>query len=151
MADRTSRADIGLGPTHTSTRSVAAQACRGPGLARELLHLGIHPLRGRPQRQLAQRDQIALGEEVLRRPLGLLGAVDLPLAEAFQQFLGGDVHQLDLVRLFQHRIGQRLADAHAGDPLDDVVDALQVLDVQRRVDVDPRIQQLRPRPASASA
>ena len=63
---------------------------RRPGLADPLLghvaaHLGVDPLGGAPQRELAQRDQVALAEEALDRAAGLLGDVDLPFAQALQQ------------------------------------------------------------------
>ena len=68
--------------------------------------------------------------------------VDLALAEALEQLVGRQVHQLDLVGLLEHRVGHGLADDDAGDLRDDVVQALDVLDVERRVDVDAGVEQL---------
>ena len=106
------------------------------------LHLRVHPLGGPPERQLAQRDQIALAEEVVDRFLGLLRDVDLAFFEALEEIIRRQVDQLDLVGALEHRIGHRLADDHAGDLRDEIVQALDVLDVQRRVDRDAGVQQL---------
>ena len=56
-------------------------------------------LRRATQRELAQRDQVAVPEEVLAGALRLLGHVDLSLAQSLQQLLGRDVDQLHLVGL----------------------------------------------------
>jgi len=58
------------------------------------------------------------------------------------QRLGRHVLQLDLVGGPHDRVGHRLALRHAGDLLDDVVDRLQVLDVDRGDHVDPGVEQL---------
>jgi hypothetical protein len=57
-----------------------------------------------------------------------------------QQVLRRDVHQLDLGRLVQKAVRHGLLHLHAGDLRDDVVQALEVLDVDSGVDVDPRGQ-----------
>ena len=106
------------------------------------LHLRVHPLGGPSERQLAQRDQIALAEEVVDRLPGLLGDVDLAFLQALEEIIGRQVDQLDLVGALEHRIGHRLADDHPGDLRDQIVQALDVLDVQRRVDRDAGVQQL---------
>ena len=81
-------------------------------------------------------------EEVLHRPLGAIGRVDLAGLHPLQQVLGRDVDVDDLVGLAQHAVGEPLLDLHAGGPLDLVVEALQVLDVDRRDHVDARPEQL---------
>ena len=105
------------------------------------VHLLAHPLGRLPQGQFPQCNQISLGEEVGNRPLGLAGDVDLALAQALQQVVWRDVDQFHLVGLLEDRVGHRLADHHAGDLGDHVVEAFEVLDVQRRIDVDARLQQ----------
>ena len=97
---------------------------------------------GAAQRELAQRHQVALAEEVARRALGLLGQVDLARLQPREQVVGGDVDQHDLVGLVEEGVGHRLPDADAGDAADDVVQALEVLDVERREDVDAGGEQL---------
>ncbi len=49
---------------------------------------------------------------------------------------------LDVVGAIEDAVGHRLAHAHARDLRDDVVEALDVLDVERRVDVDAGGEQL---------
>ena len=70
------------------------------------------------------------------------GHVDLALGQALEQLVGGQVDEPDLGRLLEHAIGHRLSHDDAGDLGDHVVQALDVLDVERRVDVDARVEQL---------
>ena len=107
------------------------------------LHLGVHSRRGGPERQLPERDEIALAEEAAHRFPGLLGEVDLPLLEAPDQIVRRQIDQLDLGRLLEDRVRDRLPRRHLRDARDDVVQALEMLDVQRRVDVDPGGEKLR--------
>ncbi len=92
------------------------------------------------QRDLPQREQVFDGEEVVQRRLDVLARVDLAGAEALDQRLGGEVDQHHLVGLAEHGVGDRLADAGAGQLGDLVVQRLEVLDVDGREDVDPRRQ-----------
>ena len=104
----------------------------GPGNGARL-HLGeqllVDPLGGAAQRQLAKRGQVGRREEVLQRPLGLLGDVDLAFLEALDQIVGRQIDQLDGVGAIENRIRNGLAHADVGDLRDDVVQALDVLDV----------------------
>ena len=65
----------------------------------------------------------------------------MPACEPLDQLVRRDVDQLDFVGLLEHGVGQRLADDDAGDLGDDVVEAFDVLDVERRPDVDARVEQ----------
>ncbi|MGY4247384.1 hypothetical protein ACVIIZ_008792 [Bradyrhizobium sp. USDA 4523] len=119
----------------------------GPGAGNRIgLHvieqLLVDPLGGAAQRQLAQRGQIAGREVVFQRPLGLLGHVDLALLQPLDQIVGRQVDQLDRIGTIDHRVRHRLAHPHMGDLRDDVVEALDVLDVDRGIDVDAVRQQL---------
>ena len=96
---------------------------------------------GAAQRKLAQRDQIAFAEEILRGALCLLREIDLAGFEASQQFVGGDVDQHHLVRSIEECVGQRLPDADPGDATHDIVQALEVLHVERGEDVDAAVEQ----------
>ena len=58
------------------------------------------------------------------------------------KLVGRDVDQLDLVGSLQYRIRQRLLDRHAGDLGDHIVEAFDVLDVERRPNVDAGRKQL---------
>ncbi len=105
-------------------------------------HLRVDALGGAPQRELAKGDEVALAKEALDGAAGLVGDVDLALLEAFEQLVGRQVDQTDLGSLVQHAIGDGLADDDARDLSDDVVQAVDVLDVERRVDVDSRVEEL---------
>ena len=94
-----------------------------------------------PERQLAQRRQIPLAEEVRERLLDLGGVVDISLAQSRAQRLDRDVHVDDLVGALQEPVGHRLADAHAGRRRDRVVQRLDVLDVDRGDHVDLGVEQ----------
>ncbi len=67
---------------------------------------------------------------------GVVGAVDLALLEAGAQLGGGDVDQLDLVRHFEHSVGEGFGGADAGDAGDVVVEAFEVLDVEGGPEID---------------
>ena len=92
-------------------------------------------------RQLPQLRQLLRREEVVHGRLDPLAGIDLsglqPLAEVFRRKVDVD----DLVGHRDHVVGQPLFDANARGPLHDVVQALQVLDVERGDDADARSQQ----------
>ena len=79
---------------------------------------------------------------MLKRALSLLGNIDLAVLEPLDQILRRDVDELDGVGAIEHRVGNRLAHANLGDLSDDVVEALDVLDVERGVDIDAVVEQL---------
>ena len=103
-------------------------------------HLRIDRLRGPAKRQFAQRGEVGLGEEMRERAGRLVGDVDLAVLEPLDQLVGRDIDHLDL-GAFQYPIGNGLAHAHAGEGSDDIVEAFDMLDVDRRKHVDPRRQQ----------
>jgi hypothetical protein len=147
----------GGGQTFAGAHQVLAVAARPerdhdsfagePGAADRLgdtpaFHRGIDTLGRLAQGQFAQGDRVALLEKVLERDPGALGYVDLALARALEQVVGRQVYQLDLVRRLEHRVRHRLLLAGAGDAGDDVVQALEVLDIHRGIDVDAGIAKL---------
>ncbi len=111
-------------------------------VAAVLQHLVVDAVRGAPQRQFAQGDEVALAKEVLDGSLGLLGQVDLALLQSQQEVVRRQVDDDDLVGFVEHAVGHGLPHADPGDARDDVVQALEVLDVHGRPDVDAGIQQL---------
>ena len=113
--------------------------------------LGVDPLRGPPQRQLAQRQQVAAAEEAVHRAARLFRQVHLPLAEPLQELFRRQVDQLGFVRAVQHGVGHRLAHAHERDLRDHVVEALHVLHVDGRPDLDPGLTARRVLPAPMAA
>jgi hypothetical protein len=113
------------------------QAARRMGLAQ----VAVHPVRGGLHRKLAQCGQVGGREERLQRVRRLLRHVDLALLQSLDQFARRQVHQLDVAQAVEHAVGHGLAHAHAGDPVDHVVEAFQVLDVDRGADVDAGVEQ----------
>ncbi len=106
------------------------------------LQPGVDAIGQPEQRQLAQRGQVAGPEVVAERGIDLVGGVDVAVRHPAAQRLGRHVDQLDLVGAADDHVGHGLALRHAGDLLDHVVDRLEVLDVDRRDDVDPGVQQV---------
>ena len=76
------------------------------------------------------------------RDLGAVLRVDLAGAQALLQRLGREVDEHDLVGLVEDPVGEGLADADAGQLEDRVVEALEVLDVDGRDDVDAGVEHL---------
>ena len=103
--------------------------------------LVVDALGGLAQCELAQRRQIAGREIVGERPLGGARHIDLAVMQALDQIIGRQIDDLDVVGKVDDRVRHCLAHADAGDLRDDVVQALDMLDVQRRIDVDAAIEQ----------
>ena len=96
----------------------------------------------KPQRQLAQGRQVRVLEEVLSGAGGAALHVYLALAQALAKRLRRDVDQLDLVRQPEHGVRNGLVHRGARDLPHGVGAALDVLDVEGRVHVDTRVEQL---------
>ena len=79
---------------------------------------------------------------MLERALGLGRDIDLALAQPLDQVVGREIDHLDLVGAVEDAVRHGLAHADMGDLRDDVVEALDMLDVERRVDVDAGSEQL---------
>ena len=79
-------------------------------------HLVVDPVGGAAQGELAQRGQIAGGEEVLNRAPRCLGDVDLAFVQALDQLVGRDVDEHDVVGALEDTVGHGLAHRDAGDP-----------------------------------
>ena len=126
----------------TRIRSRASQRARAPGSGRQRRRARRHPRVGHaPQRELAQGHQVRLAEESLDGGRDFVGNVDLAGREPCNQVVGRQVDQFHLVRLLEDPVGHGLALAHAGDLRDDVVQALEMLDVDGGPDVDAGIEQ----------
>ncbi len=110
----------------------------GPVVAQALVDPPGHPEQG----ELAQGGEVADPEVVRERRVHLLRLVDVAVGHPAAQRLGGHVDEFDLVGPAHHLVRDGLALRDPGDLLDDVVQRLQVLDVDRGDDVDPGVQQL---------
>ena len=82
-----------------------------------------------------------MGEECLQRLGRLLGQIHLAVVQALYQFTRRQIDQADVAQTVENRIGDGLADPDAGDLVHHVVQAFQVLDIDRGVDVDASIEQ----------
>ena len=103
-------------------------------------HPRIHRLRGAAQRQFTQGRQVRFGEEMAERAGRLGRKIDLASLQPIDELVGRNVDDLDL-RHLENTVGHCFANAHAREAGDDVVQALDVLDVDGRVNIDPRRQQ----------
>ncbi|MCY1169126.1 hypothetical protein D9M73_91430 [compost metagenome] len=99
--------------------------------------MAVDRLRGAAQRQFAERRQVRFGKEVAERARRLGGDIDLAVLQPVDQLVGREIDHFDL-GIVQHRIGHGLAHPHAGEAGDDVVEALDMLDVERGEHVDTR-------------
>ena len=105
-------------------------------LAQIVDHLVVDAVRGAAQRQFAQRGQIAGSEETLGRPPGRLRHIHLAFVQALNELVGRQIDQNDVGGLLQDPVGNGLAHDDAGDARDDVGEALEMLDVERRPHID---------------
>ena len=98
---------------------------------------------GQPQqRKLPQRRQVAGPKVVVQRCVDAVTAEHIAVSDPAPQCFRGDVHQLDLVGRAHDLVGDALLLGDAGDMTDDIVQALQVLDVDGADDRDARIEEL---------
>ena len=86
--------------------------------------------------------QVALAEEALGGDASLLRVIDLAGLETREKVVGRQVDQLDFVGLVEDAIRNCLALPHTRDLGDEVVEALEVLDVDGGPDVDTGVEQL---------
>src|SRR5262249_34867919 len=91
---------------------------------------------------LAQCRQISLREVVPDRTLGLLRHIDFTFTQALDQISRREVDDLDIIGLIEDTVGHGFAHAYPGDAGDDVVETLDMLNVERREDVDAGGDQL---------
>ena len=97
---------------------------------------------GQPQQgQFAQRRQVALAEVIGQRGVDALGPIHVAVGEPALQRFRRDVDQFDLVGRPHDVVGDPLLLLDARDPGDDVVQAFQVLHVDRRDHRDAGVEQ----------
>ena len=101
----------------------------------------IDGLRGAAQRQFAQRGEVRFRKEMPQRPRRFMRDIDLARFQPLDQFIGRQIDHFDL-GIVEDRVGHRLAHPHPGEAGDDVVEALDMLDVERGQHVDAGVAQL---------
>ncbi len=94
-----------------------------------------------PQRQLAQRQQVAAAEEPVGGGARVLGHVDLACLESRQEVVGRQIDQLDFIGLVEDAVREGLALPHSRDLRHQVVEALEMLHIDRGPDIDAGLQQ----------
>ena len=77
-----------------------------------------------------------------QRPRGIVREVDLPGPHPRHEFVRREIHDFDIIRRVEHRIRNGLAHTDPGDLRHHVVQALDVLDIERCEDIDPGSQDL---------
>ena len=139
---RTTCSACSSGPMATSTRSRAIQAREVRSASADAR--AAASTRSATRRSASSRSAIRFDLRKKRSIAvrDLLGHVDLAGLEPREQIVGRQVDQLDFVGLVEDAIRDRLALAHAGDLRDQVVETLEVLDVDRRPDIDALLEQL---------
>ena len=111
----------GTGPRAARTAASTRSATRRSASSRRAMRLGL-----RKNRSMADRD--------------LVRDIDLAGLQPRDQVVRRQVDQLHLVRLLEYPVGHRLALAHARDLGDDVIQALEVLDVDGGPHVDAGVE-----------
>ena len=100
----------------------------------------IHASRRKAQGQFAQGRQLVRREEIRQRSPRGVGQIDFASLEPLDQGFGRQVDN-DQLGLVQHPVRNRLPHPDMGEACNDVVQALDMLDIDRRRNVDARIQQ----------
>ena len=134
---------VALGPTGQRDQDPLAGRPRLVDVVRLAITLQpfVDPV-GHPQQgELAQCGQVADPEIVRQRGVHLVGRIHVAVREPASQRLRAHVDQLDLVGPAHDLVGHRLLLPDAGDRGDDVVERLEVLDVDRRDDIDAGVEQ----------
>ena len=79
---------------------------------------------------------------MLQRTLGLFGNIYLAFFQALDEVFRRQVHQFDRICAVENRIRHGFANAHMRDLRDNIVQALDMLDVDRGINVNPIVKQL---------
>ena len=141
-ARRTSRSPSGEPVSATRIRSRVSHGSSMPWRARYSGERLVDPVGEPEQGELAQRPRGCRGGSSSRARCRSARAGRRCRGRAGCGAPRGQVDELELVGAAHDLVGDRLALGDAGDLLDDVVERLEVLDVQRRDDVDARREQL---------
>ena len=113
-----------------------------PMLGHVLLELRLGLLGCATQRHFAQGRQIPLAKEIVQRRLDAIRGIDIAVPHALPQGIRRDIDELYLVGLIQDLVRQRFAHTHARNACHQVVQAIQVLDIDRGYHMDARIEDL---------
>ena len=105
-------------------------------------HLRIDTLRRTAQCHFTQCRQIAGREKIMCSTPGGIREIDLAFLQPLQKIIRRDVDKLHIVGMIQNGVWHSLPHAHMGNLRNDIVQAFQMLNIQRRVDINTVIKQL---------
>src|SRR5262245_14866984 len=94
------------------------------------------------QSHFPQSRQVALPEKILCRPLCAFAEINFSLSQARQQLFWREIDKNDFVGQIENRIGNGFTDWRACDLTNRVAATAEVLNVERGINVDARIEQL---------
>jgi hypothetical protein len=95
----------------------------------------------KPKGQLTQRGEVVGARAIVECLWNLLGWVDVAMQHPAAELIGRGVDELDLVRLAHDPVRHSFTNLSISDALDDILNALEVLDIDGCNDIDPRIEQ----------
>ncbi len=104
-------------------------------------NLLIYPICHAAQGQFTQRDQITEAIKAFGYRFHFGRNVNLALSKAPEQLFGRNVDQFNFVRLIEDEVRDRRREADRRNLADDIAQAFKVLNIQRGVNVDARVEQ----------
>ena len=104
-------------------------------------HLFVNPLCSPAQGKLTECVQVPLVEKLLDCPGRHVWDIHFSFPQALEKFRWCKVNYFDLIRFIDYPVGNRFADYYMGDLGDYIIEALDMLDIQRGIDIDTCIQQ----------
>ena len=118
-------------------RRLGSPSRRGPRS-----QLVVDPVGHPHERKLPQPREVLFTERLRQGGVHPLGREHVPVCQPALERLRGHVYELQLIRVPHERVGDRVGRRLARDPLDHVVQRLEVMDVDRRDHVDPGGEEL---------
>jgi hypothetical protein len=113
-----------------------AARTRGRCLAGKLQRRGIHPVRGAAKGEFAQCKKVWFAKEPLCRGSYTISGIHFPGLQTGQQIVGRQVDDFNFIRFVEYAIRERFMLTHTDDAGDDVVQAFEMLNIQRGPDAD---------------
>ena len=104
-------------------------------------HLLIDPLCGTAEGKFTQRIEVPLVEKLLDCPRCHIRDVDFPVPQPLEKFRRGKIDNFDLGCFIDHPVRNCFSHEHAGNLGNNIIEALDMLDIQRCVDIDTGIKQ----------
>ncbi len=100
----------------------------------------VNPLCCAAECQLSQGSQIAGREIVADRAFSGFGQIDFALIEPLDEIIGRKINQFNIVGPVNDAVWHGFAHADAGDLRNHIVEAFDMLDIERGINIDPPCQ-----------